>query len=123
MEMMSLALQKPLTSLQVMQLAFYSFVIVTGTIGNGWVIKMIYKDGTNPGSRFIIALALVDMISSIWVPFLWIHWIIYEFQGDQTTLIHWPYGKSLCLIMWPWFPSVLFASAWLLFCISLERTR
>ena len=125
MPTISLAFREPLTTLQIAKLTLYSFVVVTGTFGNGWVIKLMYKNQSNYGSRFIIALAAVDMVSSLWIPFIWMHWILYEFRDDplHSAILHWPYGETLCLVLWPWFPCLLFMSAWLLLFIALERTR
>ena len=94
----------------------YGLIFITGTIGNGIVIKSFLAKSAQPGCRFVVALALVDLISSIWIPLINIVLALYK-------SVHWPLGKICCYILRPFGISFMFASAWLLVAISLERAR
>ena len=111
-----LSFRSPFTSMEITQLVLYAFVFISGTTGNLLVIKYFLRSPDQPGSRFVISLALIDLIASILVPIRNSIIIIYEFQ-------HWPLGQIGCYMLWPWTECTLFASAWLLVAISLERVR
>ena len=98
------------------QLTLYAFIFVTGTLGNGLVVKSFLQTPDQPGSRFVIALAVVDCISSVWIPSLSVLDIVYDHQ-------HWPLGEAACMLLRPWATSLVYASAWLLVTISFERAR
>ena len=97
-------------------ITIYGFIFIAGTIGNWLVIKSFLTKSAQPGCRFVVALALVDFISSIWIPLLNIVLALYK-SG------HWPLGKICCYILRPFDISFMLASAWLLVAISLERAR
>ena len=72
----------------------------------------------HPGSRFVIVLAGVDFVSSIWLPCLDMALTIYDFKWLKP----WVLGKGICKIF-GFHQSLFFCSAWLLVAISLERAR
>ena len=91
-------------------------IFVAGTIGNGLVIKSFLRAPEQPGSRFIIGLAVIDLVCSVLVP---LNNMIENVYGRE----HWPLGRVGCLIIKPWMSSTFYASAWMLVAISLQRTR
>ena len=94
----------------------YIFIAISGTIGNAIVIKSFIRASDKPGSRFVVGLALIDLVASFLVPFYYIVVLVYAGQ-------HWPLGKIACFMIVPWLPSPFFASAWMLVVISAERAR
>ena len=101
---------------EILLMIIYSFIMISGTIGNVIVIKSFLRKTNQPGSRFVVCLAVVDLISSILVPFN-------NIVSNVYLGMHWPFGKLACLLIHPWLGSTFYASAWLLVVISLERTR
>ena len=97
-------------------ITFYTFILVTGSVGNGFVIKSFLAEPDQPGSRFVVILATVDFISSILIPFVQISVLLFN-------SILWPLGEISCYILTPIPDSVVYASAWFLVAISLERAR
>ena len=112
-----LSLRRPWNGEDMTKVILYSIVFVTGTIGNGLVIRSFLQAVDKPGSRFVIALAVVDLIASVWVPFVSMSELAHNYKG------HWSWGHTACVILIPWFPAAIWASAWLLVAISLERFR
>ena len=72
-----------------------------------------------PGSRFVIILAGVDFVTSIWIPSYVITDIIYFFPPEDPT---WPFGKYSCYFAL-FYPFLFYTTSWLLLAISLERAR
>ena len=101
---------------QISQLILYTFIFVSGTIGNGLVVRSFLQASQQPGSRFVIALAVFDFIASILVPLNNITIIIYDYK-------HWPFGEVGCMMLKPWMSCPSLVAAWLLVVISLERAR
>ena len=109
----------PFTSFQYFLLSLYAFVILVGTVGNGMVIKTFYENRDQPGSRYVLVLAFVDFITSIWIPVMMIGLIVVQIS-DYIHL--WPFGKVLCYLR-PFGFSFFVVSSWLLVAICLERMR
>ena len=110
-----LSLRRPYNRNDIAYIILYSFIFLSGTIGNGWVIKMFLQVPKQPGSRFVVILASVDFFTSILVPFETMIKIIHNY--------HWPFGKIGCWLVFPLFRSTFDASAWLIVAVSLERAR
>ena len=93
---------------------------MSGTIGNAIVIKkfVFTEKKDKPGSYLVAALAVVDMYSSIIIPFHYATRIIYD---DDILL--WPWGKEVCYLAHASDGMVYIMSAMFLAAISLERTR
>ena len=108
--------RRPYDSLDISKLLLYSFILVSGTIGNGMVIQAFLRSSGQPGSRFVVGLAVIDLVSSILIPLG--NFILITFDHK-----HWPFGKIGFFILRPWKPSTFYASAWMLVSISLERAR
>ena len=111
-----LSFRSPFTKEEISHTIIYSFIAVVGTIGNGLVIKSFLLSRDQPGSRFVIALAAVDFVTSILVP-------IRAFVDIAYGYNHWPWGVTACLLIKPWPSAFVSASSWLLIAISLERMR
>ena len=116
---MSFTLRAPYTKTEKFLLALNVVVFVIGTIGNGWIIKRFYANRDEPGSRFVLALATVDLITSVWIPLMAIGVIMYDIYNHPL----WPFGKVGCYMMQPFFYSLFVISVWLLLAICLERVR
>ena len=116
---MSPSYRGPFTQTEIVLLFMYVFVLLVGTVGNGLVIKTFYANRDRPGSRYVLVLAMIDLITSIWIPLVNIGKIV-------TTISHnfssWPFGKIACYLRLFEF-SLPAASAWLLIAICLERVR
>lgn len=109
--------REPYTNYDISHTVLLSFIAVVGTIGNGLVIKSFLGNRDQPGSRFVIALAVIDFVSSVVFPLINLIQIVYGISN------HWPIGHVMCLSIEPWTTSLLFSSSWLLIAISLERMR
>ena len=116
---MSPSYRDPFTRTEIFLLAMYVFVFLAGTVGNGMVIKVFYGNRDQPGSRYVLVLATVDLITSIWIPTTIIGVIVNKVFSAFTS---WPFGKVICYLR-PFEFSLGFASAWLLVAICLERIR
>ena len=116
---MSPSYRGPFTRTEIFQLSLYAFVILVGTVGNGLVIQKFFVDRDQPGSRFTLALGMLDLITSILIPMLVIGQIVNK-TSDKTSSF--PFGKVACYLT-PFDLSLFAASAWLLVAISLERIR
>ena len=130
-----LSLRPPLLQDEIVLLTLYSFVFIVGTVGNGFVIHS-FASNTAAGSRFVVALAIVDLITSIWVPcerFLQMAYRFHNFEGRQSLvsnleedyqdITHSPLSDSSCRFIHYCYPALFYASSWLLFAISCERLR
>ena len=111
----------PMTHSDIWELGAYSINILLGTIGNALVIKhFASSDGLQrPASRFVIILAGVDFLSSIWIPGYIITRKLYFFPPGIPS---WPFGEYFCRIA-KFYPFLFYATSWLLLAISLERAR
>ena len=81
---------RPINGRKIAMLCLYLLTIVIGTIGNGFVVKYFaFGDASGrPGSRFIVVLAIVDFVTSIWIPSIA---IFKELWGT-----FWPLGETFC---------------------------
>ena len=66
----SLSERPPFNVRDIVKICLYSLNLLVGTVGNALVIKYFASGDASgrPGSRFVIVLAGVDFISSIWLP-------------------------------------------------------
>ena len=116
---MSPSYRRPFKRTEIFVLSLYAFVILVGTVGNGLVIQKFFVNRDKPGSRFVLVLAMIDMITSIWIPMIFIGEIVNKIS---ERFFSFPFGKVACYLRL--FRLSLFAaSAWLLVAISLERIR
>ena len=106
----------PYTASDISKLTLYTFILVSGSVGNALVIRSFIQVPDQPGTKFVIGLAITDVVASILIPFHNIVLLIYQNK-------HWPLGNVGCLLTIPWIDSLTIASAWLLVAISLERAR
>ena len=106
---------------------FYTIVFICGTVGNALVIRNYASSSTSGqnGAKFVIVLAIIDLISSVWVPFVEVNKILFfrPYVRIIETYSHWPYGKIPCYVLHGSFNMMFFASAWLLVAIGIERMR
>ena len=116
---MSPSLREPFTRTEIFVLFMYVFVFLIGTVGNGMVIRIFYVNGDQLGSRYVLVLAFVDLITSIWIPANMVGIIVNKISDSNSP---WPFGKVICYLR-PFHFSLFAASAWLLVAICLERVR
>ena len=116
----SLSLRQPLSILEKVYISLLSLTFPIGTIGNLLVMWYFALENKviRPGSRFVIVLAFIDFISSIWIPSIHIIEPLYKISGIR----HWPFGEVTCRIRFL-SSSMSYITSWLLLAISLERTR
>ena len=89
-----------------------------GVVGNGGIIYVFSRKTGQPGTGFIIALAVTDLITSIQVPILA---TVYEEYLDSKPYIR--HGEIACQISNHMDLILISTSIWLLVSISLERLR
>ena len=125
-EIISLGVRQPFTVSEIAQICIYALSILIGTCGNALVIKYFsFGDASiRAGSRFVVILAAIDIVSSLWLPGYYIVInISYRFHlYTSPEFAHWPFGKVACHIF-PFYPLLLYATAWILLAISMERAR
>ena len=117
----TLSVREPLTVVEIVELCMYSLCILIGTFGNAFVVQYFaFKDPSDhPGSRYVIVLAVIDFVSSIWIPvFLDMVEILY----DNSVSYTWPFGEIACRIT-IFYPLLFYSTSWLLLAISLETAR
>ena len=98
-------------------------IFLLGTVGNSVVV---YWFGFTvrrklAGSVFVTALALTDLVTSVFVPIDLIHTIVSRLLDPFDP--QWHLGRVACYIKTCWNPVFLFASSWLLVVISFVRWR
>ena len=118
-----LSVRQPFTASEIIAVTLYALVLIAGTIGNGILIFSFITKRDQPGMRFVIILAAVDMLSSIWVPLNFISKIVWKFKDSIGEMQHCPFGNIGCNITKVWYVCMLYVSAWLLVAICVERVR
>ena len=120
-EPITLGARPPFKPLEILEFSIISLEFFIGTIGNALVIRtFVSPDALNrPGSKFIIVLACVDFLSSLWIPFLNIIDRLYDFKHFN----HWPFSELSCRVLLAFYPFLFYSNAWLLVAVSLERAR
>lgn len=96
----------------------YVLIFIIGPICNGFVIYIIafrHKQ-RNAGDIFVVYLASIDFLFSLFVPISYIPDIITQYQ-------RWYYGKIFCKIFPIIPPLATFASSWVLVAIAIDRHR
>ena len=116
---MTPSLRGPYTQTDIFLLFMYIAVFLVGTVGNAMVIQTFYANQDQPGSRFVLILAIVDVITCIWTPVIEIGRIV---NNISHYAFLWPFGKVACYLQ-SFHVSLFFSSAWLLVAICLERMR
>ena len=120
----SLSYRQSFTPSDITAITLYTLSLIAGTIGNGIVILSFIAKRNQPGMRFVVILAAVDMLSSIWVPLAFISNIVWRYddyyEGEFT---HCPFGSIGCNFIHIGYVCMLYVSAWLLVAICLERMR
>ena len=103
------------------QYVVLSLIVVFGTFGNAFVIYLFTATSRRgqAGAGFITALAVTDLLSSIFVPMN--YFMILEMEGSVSK--SWKWGRFLCYSLPSLNALFVTASAWLLTAISLERMR
>ena len=119
-KLLSLNVRQSFTATDIAQIFFYALNLVIGTCGNAAVIKYFaLSDASNRvGSRLVVALAMLDFISSVWLPCDIIVVILYDF----VEFNYWPFGEVECHIFY-FYPMLFYATPWFLLAISAERAR
>ena len=105
---------------ELLQLCLYSTNFLVGAVGNALVIRKFGVEDNvgRPGSRFVIILAFLDLVSSILIPGVIIIQILYRFHTFST----WPLGEFTCRII-VFYPILLHSTSWLLLAVTVERAR
>ena len=95
----------------------YSAVLLVGSCTNSLVIyTIVNRSRRAAGDVFIIGLASVDFLASVFVPINMIPDII-------THLKNWYYGNIGCKVLPVISPASIFASSWILVAIAVDRYR
>ena len=70
----NLHIRQPFTVGEIAQICLYALSILIGTFGNTLVMKYFSfgEVSVRAGSRFVVVLAAIDTVSSLWVPILYI---------------------------------------------------
>ena len=91
-----------------------------GVIGNSFVIKQFIAPDqfSNSGSRLVVILAVIDILTSVLLPLDMIATYVY----NPGKTYYWPFGRFGCYAV-VYAKCVIPASAWLMVLISLERYR
>ncbi|KAM9183906.1 type-1 angiotensin II receptor [Mergus octosetaceus] len=92
----------------------YSIIFITGVLGNSLVVIVIYcyMKLKTVASIFLLNLALADLCFLITLP-LWAAYTAMEYQ--------WPFGNCLCKLASAGISFNLYASVFLLTCLSIDR--
>ena len=101
----------------------YVILIVLGTIGNSFVVKWFLAKRKMTGSKFVIMLALTDLLNSIVSPLDTIHVSVSRGLHPMPFRSRWYLGEFMCSLMSGLPRTLLCASPWLLVAISVERYR
>ena len=104
------------SAINIIQISFYSFIFIFGTIGNAFVVRWfgVPSEIGKAGNKLVVILAINDFLSSIFVPLHHIHRIV----SKET----WHIRKALCALLGLYY-TFLFATSFLLVAISIERFR
>ena len=116
-----LSIRQPFTVIEITTSCMYVLTIVIGTFGNVLVVKYFAQGeaSARPGSKFVVVLAVIDFVSSLWMPGIAIVGdILYKFP----FFYHWPFGESACYIF-HFHGFLIYSTPWLLLAISMERAR
>ena len=100
----------------------YAFVFLSGTVGNGFVIRWFGRKGERrkAGNKLVVMLAINDLLSSVLVPLSQIHYLISASINPPGV---WYLGKVLCYSLPGIGRTFLYATSFYLIAISLERYR
>ena len=111
-----------LAALDVVLITCYGLVAVSGTVGNGLVIKWFgtKEERQKAGNKLVVVLAMNDFLSSIFVPLVQIHFII---SLSLEPKYAWYLGEGLCRSLYGLQKTFLISPSWLLIAISIERYR
>ena len=116
---MSVSVKGPFMAPEKFLLFLNAFVLLTGTLGNALLIKKFYANSVQSGSRFVLLLAAVDFVTSIWVPVVGFGSLMINTMPYNNF---WLFGKETCYFNV--FQYLLFVtSSWLLVAICAERMR
>ena len=107
------------------QLIVFIFIIIFGTIGNAFVIRLFRSESRRKqaGTEFVIALAVTDLLSSILVSSSSVLQIVLLSLHPEYLTAPWPFGRFACHVLPSFNALFVSASAWLLTAISIERLR
>ena len=112
------------TAEKITLLICYTILIISGTVGNSMVIKWFISKREIAGSKFVIVLAITDLLNSIASSLVVIHGVV---SDGLHPRLHWPprwyLGEIICRLIMGFPNTFLCASPWLLVAISIERYR
>ena len=107
---------------EVALLNFSGFVLMSGTIGNALVIRWFgtKEERKKAGNKLVVALAINDFLSSIFVPMFQVHEIINVSIKPPHA---WYLGEVFCYLQYGMPLTFLMVTSFLLVAISVERFR
>ena len=109
-------------AVEVALLIFNGIVLTSGTVGNILVIRWFgtKEERKKAGNKLVVALAINDFLSSIFVPLFQIHNVI-RLALDPPQA--WYLGEVFCYLNFGLPVTFLMVTSFLLIAISVERFR
>ena len=103
-------------------IVFYGVICITGTIGNGFIVKWFgaQDERKKAGNKLVAVLAVNEIVASICIPLPEIYFILMgKLRHEYALFIE----RFLCHALPGAKVLFLTATAWLLMGISIERFR
>lgn len=102
-------------ALMILQLLFYSIIIVVGSVGNALIcLAILSRKKRKTSEYFILNLAITDLSTSI---------VSIPLDIIERLAGYWPFGSFLCKLVYPLQTILMAVSVATLLAMSLERHR
>lgn len=111
----ALTVVSPSQVVMILQLLFYSIIIVVGSVGNALIcLAILSRKKRKTSEYFILNLAITDLSTSI---------VSIPLDIIERLAGYWPFGSFLCKIVYPLQTILMAVSVSTLLAMSLERHR